>query len=295
MNVDRFRVHPGDRRALTRHPPDFTAHYDSKDAARRHRDKGLARLEQLQEVFYAEDRYALLLIFQGMDAAGKDHVVKHVMSGVNPAGTEVHSFKAPTAEELDHDYLWRAAKVLPARGRIGIFNRSYYEEVLVVRVHPALVAAEKLPRRRPDARLWKERFEEINAFERHLWRNGTVIRKFYLNVSPREQARRLLARLDDPSKNWKFSAADLVERRKWSAYRAAFAEAIAATSRRHAPWYVVPADHKWFAQVVVADVIVQALEELDLAFPTLGARQRRDLAAVRRQLTAIAGTGRSNP
>jgi PPK2 family polyphosphate:nucleotide phosphotransferase len=219
-----------------------------------------------------------------MDGAGKDHVIKHVMSGVNPEGTDVHAFKKPSAEELDHDYLWRAVKALPARGRIGIFNRSYYEEVLVVRVHPEVLAAEKLPRIGPH--VWKHRFEDINAFERHLWRSGTVIRKFYLHVSRAEQARRMLERLDDPAKNWKFSAGDLVERDKWPAYRAAFTDAIAATSTPHAPWYVIPADHKWFAQVVVADVIVDALEELKLSYPKLGAADRRTLQQMRRRLAS---------
>jgi PPK2 family polyphosphate:nucleotide phosphotransferase len=282
VDTDRFLVRPGDRKALARHTPNETSQFDSKDAAQAHVQKGLERLTSLQQLLYAEHRYALLLVFQGMDGAGKDHVIKHVMSGVNPEGTDVHAFKQPSTEELDHDYLWRAAKVLPARGRIGIFNRSYYEEVLVVRVHPGLLAAEKLPRIPPH--IWKHRFEDINAFERHLWRNGTVIRKFYLHVSRAEQARRLLARLDDPAKNWKFQSADLVERDKWRAYRAAYADAIAATSTPHAPWYVVPADHKWFAQVVVADVIVDALEELKLAYPRLSAADRRTLQKARRQL-----------
>ena len=284
MYIDRFRVRPGDRTALRRHTPNETAHFDSKDAARDHLEKGVERLTALQELLYAEQRYALLLIFQGMDGAGKDHVIKHVMSGVNPEGTDVHAFKQPSAEELDHDYLWRAVKALPARGRIGIFNRSYYEEALVVRVHPEVLAAEKLPRIGPN--IWKHRFEDINAFERHLWRNGTVIRKCYLHVSRAEQARRLLARLDDPTKNWKFSAGDLVERDKWQAYRAAYVDAIAATSTPHAPWYVVPADHKWFAQVVVADVIVDALEELELAYPKLRPAERRTLQQVRRRLAS---------
>jgi len=286
MDVDAFRVRPGDRKALSRHSPGDAARFETKDAADAHLQKGLARLTALQQLLYAQDRFALLLIFQGMDGAGKDHAIKHVMSGVNPEGVDVHSFKQPSSEELDHDYLWRAAKVLPSRGRIGIFNRSYYEEVLVVRVHPTLLAAEKLPPARVGRHIWEHRFEDINAFERHLWRNGTIVRKFYLHLSRAEQARRLLARLDDPAKNWKFSAGDLAERQKWKAYRSAYADAIASTSTKHAPWYVVPADHKWFVQVVVADVIVRTLEELDLSFPKMDAAQRRTLAGARRRLAA---------
>jgi PPK2 family polyphosphate:nucleotide phosphotransferase len=282
VDIDRFRVRPGDRKVLARHATNETIQFDSKDAAEAHHQKGVERLTAQQQLLYAEHRYALLLIFQGMDGAGKDHVIKHVMSGVNPEGTDVHAFKQPSTEELDHDYFWRAVKALPARGRIGIFNRSYYEEVLVVRVHPGLLEAERLPRIPPH--IWKHRFEDINAFERHLWRNGTIIRKFYMHVSRAEQARRLVARLDDPAKNWKFSAADLVERDKWRAYRAAYSDAIAATSTPHAPWYIVPADHKWFAQIVVADVIVNALQELKLSYPKLSAEDRRTLKRARRQL-----------
>ncbi len=284
MNIDKFRVRHGDRRALNRHDTAVSGQFDSKDAAIAHLEKGIARLDELQQQLYAQDRFALLLIFQGMDGAGKDHVIKHVMSGVNPQATDVHAFKQPSQEDLDHTFLWRAAKVLPARGRIGIFNRSYYEEVLVVRVHSALLAAEKLPPSRVGRAIWKERFEDINAFERHLWRNGTIVRKFYLHISRQEQARRLLARLDDPAKNWKFSETDLVERRKWHAYRAAYADAIAATSHRHSPWHVVPADHKWFAQALVADVIIDTLEGLDLSFPKLTPAHQKRLARARRRL-----------
>ena len=282
MDTTRFRVSPGDRKALARHAPGEATQFESKDAALAHLHKGLERLAAFQQLLYATNRYSLLLIFQGMDGAGKDHMIKHVMSGVGPQGTDVHAFKQPSVEELDHDYLWRAAKVLPARGRIGIFNRSYYEEVLVVRVHPALLQAQRLPH--VGRHIWTHRFEDINAFERHLWRNGTIIRKFYLHVSRAEQTRRLLARLDDPAKNWKFSPSDLIEREKWRAYRSAYADALAATSHPHAPWFIVPADHKWFAQVVVADVIVQALAELDLSFPPLSSAQRKQLRAARRRL-----------
>jgi PPK2 family polyphosphate:nucleotide phosphotransferase len=284
MDTSRFRVRSGDRAALTRIAPDETPGFDSRESATAHLQKGIERLAALQELLFAQDRYAVLLIFQGMDGAGKDHAIKHVMAGVNPQGTDVHSFKQPSAEELDHDFLWRATKVLPTRGRIGIFNRSYYEEVLVVRVHPQLLAAEKLPAEHVGRHLWRHRFEDINAYERYLWRNGIVVRKFFLHVSRAEQKRRLLARLDDPAKNWKFSAGDLVERARWPVYRAAYADAIAATSHSHAPWYVVPADHKWFTAVVVADAIVDALEELDLSFPALTSHQRRDLRLARARL-----------
>jgi PPK2 family polyphosphate:nucleotide phosphotransferase len=284
MHVDRFRVRPDDRKVLLRQAPDDTRPFADKDAARTHMQKGIARLDALQEMLYAQDRYALLLIFQGMDAAGKDHVIRHVMSGVDPQGTQVHAFKQPSAEELDHDYLWRAANALPERGRIGIFNRSYYEEVLVVRIHRSLLDAQKLPPSRVTGKIWQERFEDINAFERHLWRNGTIVRKFYLHVSKREQERRLLERLDNPLKNWKFSTTDLVERAQWKAYRDAYADALAATSHDHAPWYVIPADHKWFTQALVADIIVDTLERLDLSLPKPTAARRRDLAEARRRL-----------
>ncbi len=284
MNTRRFRVSGGDRDVLARIRPGETGRFESKDAALAHLHKGIEHLDRLQHQLYAQDRYALLLIFQGMDGAGKDHVIRHVMSGVNPQGTDVHAFKQPSSEELAHDFLWRAARVLPARGRIGIFNRSYYEEVLVVRVHPALLAAEKLPPSRIGRRLWTHRFEDIRAFERHLWRNGTIVRKFFLHVSRNEQRRRLLERLEDPAKNWKFSPSDLLERRDWRAYQRAYADALAATSRSHAPWYVVPADHKWFAQALVSDVVVEALESLDLSFPSLTPSQRAQLGRARRQL-----------
>jgi PPK2 family polyphosphate:nucleotide phosphotransferase len=285
MNIDRFRVRPGDRRAIKQHAPDFNGHFKNKEAALDHLMTGLKRLEELQELLYAHDRYALLLVFQGMDAAGKDSVIKHVMSGVNPQGTQVYSFKQPSAEELDHDFLWRTTKALPERGRIGIFNRSYYEEVLVVRVHETLLDAQKLPAKCITRHIWDERFEDIRAYERHLWRNGTIIRKFFLNVSRAEQRRRFLERIDDPTKNWKFSSGDLVERGQWKAYHSAYADALAATSRHHAPWYVIPADYKWFAQALVSDIVVDALEHLELATPKLDAAKRRELARAKRQLT----------
>jgi len=242
------------------------------------------QLAELQDMLYAQDRWALLVIFQAMDAAGKDGTIKHVMSGVNPQGCEVFSFKAPSAEELDRDYLWRTSSRMPPRGKIGIFNRSYYEEVLIVRVHPELLEPQRLPASCMSPRIWKQRFEDIAAFERYATRNGIAIRKFFLNVSPAEQKRRFLARLDQPEKNWKFSASDVRERRYWNRYMRAYQEMIQHTAAPHAPWIVVPADHKWFARLVVSSVIVHALEEMQLAYPTVSAEKRRALAAARGEL-----------
>jgi PPK2 family polyphosphate:nucleotide phosphotransferase len=288
MNVDGFRVKPGDRRAIERHDTDHTAHFKDKESAVAHLEKGVQRLAERQERLYSQGEYSLLIILQGLDAAGKDGIVEHVMTGVNPLGTDVHAFKQPSSEELSHDFLWRAVKVLPSRGRIGIFNRSYYEDVLVVRVHPELLESGHQPLDRISKRIWKERFEDINAFEEHLWRSGTIVRKFFLNISRGEQRRRLLERLDDPAKNWKFSSGDLVERAKWERYMDAYREALAATSSKHSPWYVVPADHKWFARVVVADAIVQTLDDLNLEHPPLSTEQKRDLARARRKLSSRA-------
>jgi PPK2 family polyphosphate:nucleotide phosphotransferase len=285
VNIARFRVRPGDRAVLEKHRPDETGHFAGKKVALERLRKGLKRLRARQELLYAQDQYALLLVFQGIDAAGKDSAIKHVMSGLSPQATDVHAFKAPSSEELHHDYLWRVHRALPARGRIGIFNRSHYEEVLAVRVHPRLLVAERLPARCVTHRVWHERFEDINAFERCLFRNGTIILKFFLYVSRAEQRRRLLDRLQDPTKNWKFSAADVIERAKWHAYMSAYTEALAATSSDHVPWYVVPADHKWFAHLLIAEIIVKTLEDLDLAFPKLTSSQQRELGRARRLLT----------
>ena len=284
MHIDRFRVRAGDRAALKRHDPADTGPFGGKDEALAHLQKGVARLDTLQERLYAQGEYALLLIFQGMDGAGKDSAIRHVMSGVSPQGTDVHAFKQPSAEELDHDYLWRAVKVLPGRGRIGIFNRSYYEEVLVVRVHPEFLDRQRLPRSVVTKQLWKERFEDINALERHLARSGTLVLKFFLNVSKDEQRRRLLARLDEPAKNWKFQAADLDERKRWADYMAAYEDALSSTSTKHAPWFIIPADHKWFTRVAIAEVVVDALEGLDLQYPKLSKAQREALQVARGRL-----------
>ena len=237
-----------------------------------------------QERLYAQDRWGVLLIFQAMDAAGKDSTIKHVMSGVNPQGVQVHSFKQPSAEELDHDFLWRCARLLPERGRIGIFNRSYYEEVLVVRVHRGLLARQKIPDGLVGKRIWRERFEDICAFESYLARNGYLILKFFLHVSRDEQKKRFLDRLDKPHKHWKFSAADVGERRHWNDYQSAYEDMIRHTAARHAPWYVVPADNKWYTRMVVAAAIVEAMDRLNLRYPRTDAGRRKALAAARRAL-----------
>jgi PPK2 family polyphosphate:nucleotide phosphotransferase len=246
--------------------------------------QGVKWLAEEQDKLYAQDRRSVLLVFQAMDAAGKDSTIKHVMSGVNPQGCQVFSFKQPSAEELDHDFLWRTMRCLPERGRIGIFNRSYYEEVLVVRVHPELLRAQRLPGELVTKHIWDERLADIAAFERYLARNGVVILKFFLNVSRKEQKRRFLDRLDQPEKNWKFSAADVKERGHWNDYMRAYDEAIRATATRHAPWFVVPADNKWYTRLVVAAAIVDALERLDLAYPQVDAAKRRELARARAAL-----------
>ncbi len=242
------------------------------------------QLAELQNMLYAQDRWALLLIFQAMDAAGKDSTIKHVMSGVNPQGCQVFSFKQPSIEELDHDYMWRSSKNMPARGRIGIFNRSYYEEVLVLRVHPELLEAERLPAPCLKGNLWKQRFENISAFERYATSNGIAIRKFFLHLSKEEQKRRFLARLEEPEKNWKFSASDVHERRFWDDYQQNYEDMIRHTSGKHAPWFVVPADNKWFTRLVVSSVIVHALKDMKLTYPEVSPEKRRALAAAQREL-----------
>jgi len=246
----------------------------------------VARLADLQERLWAQDRWAVLVILQGMDAAGKDGVVKHVMAGVNPEGCDVHSFKAPTPEELDHDFLWRTACKLPQRGRIGIFNRSYYEEVLIVRVHPDVLAHERLPKEVVTPDIWQRRFKDICAFERTLAHNGVLVLKFFLNISPEEQRQRLLARLEEPAKRWKFSMNDVAERKLWPRYMEAYEEMIRATSHAEAPWYVVPADHKPFARLMVARVMIEALARLDLKFPEVKGKALAELDKVRKALKA---------
>ncbi len=282
--VKPYRVVDGDKFRLKDFEPADTGKLHSKVAAEQLLQKGVARMAELQDKLYAQDCWAVLLIFQAIDAAGKDGAIKHVMSGVNPEGCQVYSFKVPSAEELDHDFLWRTMKCLPERGHIGIFNRSYYEEVLVVRVHKEALASEKIPPSLITKDIWQDRFHDICNFERYLWHNGVVILKFFLNVSKKEQKKRFLARLDEPEKNWKFSAADVRERQYWDEYMAAYEDMIANTASKHAPWFVVPADNKWFTWLTVAAAIVDRLEELGLAYPEVGAAKRKELQAAREEL-----------
>ena len=247
---------------------------------------GVQALAGLQDMLYAQDKWSVLLVFQAMDAAGKDGTIKHVMSGVNPQGCQVSSFKSPTSEELDHDYLWRSVRQLPERGRIGIFNRSYYEETLVVRVHPEFLKGQKLPPGLVTRNIWEERFEDIRAFERYLRRNGTIVLKFFLHLSKNEQKKRFLERLENPDKNWKFSSADSAERQHWDKYQKAYEETIRATATKDAPWYVVPADNKWYTRVIVAAAIIDAMASLDLQYPKVDEAKRRELATAKEQLLA---------
>jgi PPK2 family polyphosphate:nucleotide phosphotransferase len=279
-----YRIEHGKDFRLKEFDPEETGKLHSKERALKLLEKGIAQMAELQNKLYAQDRWALLIIFQAMDAAGKDGAIQHVMSGVNPQGCQVYSFKAPSSEELNHDYLWRTMHRVPERGHIGIFNRSYYEEVLVVRVHPAVLHTERIPPSLLGKNLWEERFEDIGAFERYLARNGVVVRKFFLNLSKNEQKKRFLERLDNPRKNWKFSAADIQEREYWDDYMHAYEEMIRGTSSKHAPWYVVPADNKWFTRLVVAAAIVETLEELKLTYPKLDPKERKPLAEARARL-----------
>jgi len=276
-----YRVEDGSKFRLKDFDPADTGDIDSKEEAERLLAQGIASLAELQDKLYAQDRWAVLLIFQAMDAAGKDGAIKHVMSGVNPQGVQVYSFKAPSTEELNHDYLWRSMQRDPERGRIGIFNRSYYEEVLVVRVHPELLKNERIPPSLVTKDIWKERFQDIHSFERYLWRNGIIVRKFFLNLSKREQKKRFLDRLDHPEKNWKFSASDIHEREYWKDYMKAYEDMIIHTASKHAPWYVMPADNKWFTRVVVAAAIVDTLEDLQLSYPEVDPDKRKELEAAR--------------
>ena len=281
--VEPFRIETGQDFHLKSRRADEKGGLD-KDRAGKIIDANRGRLRTLQEKLYAQDRWSVLLIFQGMDAAGKDSAIEHVMLGVNPQGCEVYSFKTPTATELDHDFMWRSVIALPERGRIGIFNRSYYEELLVVRVHPEILAKEKLPAGLVTRNIWRERFEDIAAFERYLARNGTLILKFFLHLSKDEQRRRFLDRLEEPAKNWKFSLGDVAERKLWDKYQAAYQDLIRHTSAKHAPWHVVPADHKWFARVVISSAIVAAMEKLDLRFPEVDKTTAGELKKVREAL-----------
>ena len=281
-----YRVASGKRFRLSAFDPGDTHGLDSEDKfeAKEILQRSIAWLAEQQDILYAQNRWAVLIIFQAMDAAGKDSTIKHVMSGVNPQGCQVTAFKQPSSEELDHDYLWRHMRHLPERGRIGIFNRSYYEEVLVVRVHQELLQRQQLPPSLVTKRIWRERYEDIANLERYLTRNGTVILKFFLHVSNAEQKRRFMARLDEPEKNWKFSAADVAERAHWDRYQNAYEHAIRHTATRDAPWYVVPADNKWFTRLVVGATIVETLARLDLRYPKVNAAKRKELTQARAQL-----------
>lgn len=285
--VKRFRVRAGSRFKLAAVDPGDTADLDlNKHKAKEMLRAGVERLGELQERLYAQDRWGILIIIQAMDAAGKDGIVEHVMSGVNPQGCDVHSFKAPSSQELDHDFLWRTTIRVPERGRIGIFNRSYYEETLIVRVHPEILARQKLPPELVGDDIWSHRFEDINAFERYLARNGIVPLKFFLHVSKEEQKQRFLARIDDPAKRWKFSMGDVAERKLWDRYMEAYEDMIRNTATAEAPWHVVPADHKWFARLVVAATIVEQMEKLDLQFPKVGEAALKEMQEARTALLA---------
>ena len=289
--VKKFRVAPGGKFRLADHDPGWAGNGDIPEKDRKATAAELLagdveELARMQELLWASDTWSVLVILQAMDAAGKDGVIKHVMSGINPQGVEVTSFKKPSDEELDHTFLWRCMKRLPERGRIGIFNRSYYEEVLVVRVHRGLLEAQRIPGVDLGHRTWAERYDDINAFERHLVRNGTAVVKFFLNVSRHEQRKRFLARIDDPAKHWKFSVADISERGHWDEYMKAYEEAIAATSTEHAPWYVVPADKKWVSRSVVAGVLASTIRGLGLSWPAVTPDKRREIEAARKLLEA---------
>ena len=284
--VKPFRVTDGDGFRLKDIDPGDTLKLKSEDKPREQEvlATGVQALSSLQDMLYAQDHWGILLIFQAMDAAGKDGAIKHVMSGVNPQGVEVYSFKSPSAEDLDHDFLWRCMKHLPERGRIGIFNRSYYEETLIVRVHPEFLANQKLPPELVTKDIWKDRFQDIRSFERYLVRNGIVILKFFLHVSKKEQKKRFLERVDNPAKNWKFSASDLQERQFWGQYMEAYEDMIRQTATKDAPWIVVPADNKWFTRVVVASAIIDALASLNLSYPKMGKEKLKELAAAKQAL-----------
>ena len=280
-----FIVPPGQRISLAKdHDPAYKAHYLKKSEAESELHEGIEALAKYQDVLYAQDTYALLIIFQAMDAAGKDSTIKHVMSGINPQGCQVHSFKAPAGEELDHDYLWRCSQALPERGKIGIFNRSYYEEILVTRVHPEILEQRQIPPNLIDKHIWQLRFEEINNFEKYLSSNGTIILKFFLNVSKEEQRKRFLERIELPEKNWKFSVNDARERTFWHDYMVAYEEMFNHTSTEWAPWYAIPADHKWFTRLVVAGIIYAQLKALNLKYPQVSEAKRQELLQAKEML-----------
>jgi PPK2 family polyphosphate:nucleotide phosphotransferase len=278
-----YRIEHGKHFRMKHYDPADTAGWSQEQATER-LQKGILQMAELQDELYAQDQWSLLLVIQAMDAAGKDGLIKHVMSGVNPEGCQVYSFKKPSETELQHDFLWRTTCSLPERGHIGIFNRSYYEEVLVVRVHPEILGAQKLPPALAGKKIWDERFEDIRCFERHMLRSGTIIRKFFLHLSKKEQKKRFLARLDQPEKNWKFSAADIHERARWEDYQDAYEDMIRNTSTKECPWHVIPADNKWFTRLTVSEIIVDTLESLKLSYPTVDAGKRKELEAAKKEL-----------
>jgi PPK2 family polyphosphate:nucleotide phosphotransferase len=282
--AEAYCVAKGENFRLKDYEPSDTGEVKDQQQSQKIIEHRAGLITNLQEKLYAQDHWALLLVLQGMDAAGKDGVIKHVMSGVNPQGCDVHSFKTPSDEELNHDYLWRAHRSVPERGKIGIFNRSYYEEVLVVRVHPTVLQAQKLPDSLISKHIWEQRYEDINAFEHYLTNNGVIIRKFFLHISKKEQKKRFMERLEDSKKNWKFSMADVKERGYWRDYQEAYEEMIQNTATKDAPWYVVPADNKWYTQLIVASAIISTLEELDLSFPDVDKKKKKELESVRESL-----------
>lgn len=285
MKIDKFRVSEGKKLNLKDHKTDDTDGFSEKDAAKDDLAKNIEKMSILQDTMYAQDTQALLIVFQAMDAAGKDSAIKHVMSGLNPQGVQVTSFKQPSSEELDHDYLWRCAKNMPERGRIGIFNRSHYEEVLVVRVHDGILQAQRLPDEiKNDKNIWKQRFKQIRNFEDYLVDNGTRIIKFFLNVSKDEQKKRFLARIDTPDKNWKFSMADTKERALWDEYMKAYTDAMEATSTDKSPWYIIPADKKWFTRLAVSEIIVKTLESMNLHYPVVTEEHKKELEEAKKML-----------
>ncbi len=287
MNIENFLVPENTKLKLSDNPTDFTGDYTEKRTGEKELKKNVERLSDLQDVLYADNRHALLIIFQAMDAAGKDGAIKHVMSGLNPQGVSVSSFKQPSAEELDHDYLWRSMKALPERGRIGIFNRSYYEDVLIVRVHPQILQGTQLPEKvKSDKNIWKERFTQIRNFETYLAENGIHTLKFFLHVSKEEQKERFLARIDTPEKNWKFSSSDAKERAFWDDYMKAYTDAIQNTSTKNAPWYVIPADKKWFTRLAVSEIIARKMESLKLEYPTVSKEHLKSLQEAKALLEA---------
>ena len=285
MKISNYLVNQNSKIVLSKFSTKDTSNLKSKDEAKDLLEKNVEKMIELQDILYASDKYSVLLIFQAMDAAGKDSTIKHVMSGLNPQGTQVNSFKQPSKEELDHGYLWRIQKALPERGKIGIFNRSHYEEVLVVKVHD-LLKYQQIPEKLVDKNIWELRYQQICNFEKYLYENGTIVLKFFLHVSKKEQNERFIARIDNPSKNWKFSSADIEERKFWDDYQKAYEEAISATSEKHAPWYIIPADKKWFARLLVSEIIIETLKKLNLEYPKLSKEQLAELQRCKKDLLA---------